>query len=90
MATLLLRSILPVASKVKFGHSIPRNFEKYKCIYPEASMYIVWPMMLHAINVGKAVYHTVILSKITCSFLRSESELIGWLMLVISVSLRIK
>ena len=52
MATFLLRSILPIASKVKFGCSTPRNFEKYKCIYPEASMYIVWTMMLHAVNVG--------------------------------------
>lgn len=52
MGTFLLRSVLPVASKVKFGRSIPRNFEKYKCIYPEASMYIVRPMMLHAVNVG--------------------------------------
>jgi len=50
MAAFLLRSILPVASKVSC--SIPRNFENYKFIYPEASMYIVWPMMLHAINVG--------------------------------------
>jgi hypothetical protein len=52
MATFLLRSILPVASKVKFSRSIPRNFENYKCIYPEASMYIVCSMTLHAINVG--------------------------------------
>jgi len=39
MAAFLLRSILPVASKVSC--SIPRNFENYKFIYPETKQ-IFW------------------------------------------------
>jgi hypothetical protein len=41
MAAWLVKSFLPVVSKVKFCSNVPRNFEKCKHIYPEASMYIL-------------------------------------------------
>jgi hypothetical protein len=41
MAAWLVKSFLPVVSKVKFGRNVPRNLDRCKNIYPEASMYIL-------------------------------------------------